>query len=122
LEPVYLKSKANGLFGRVILDSAVEPLFVACLACNKILHFQSSHNGSVNLRRHLRSCPASRKRSSGIREAELQRSGPTSLKRKRKKIKSTMIDEWLNKNSPSEAKNLLRVYSPTSSDSSDTSD
>ncbi len=61
LHPIRLNSKANGLFGRVILDSVVEPLFATCLACKKILHFQNSRDGSGNLKRHLEICAANKK-------------------------------------------------------------
>ena len=120
LHPIRLKSKANALFGRVILDSVVEPLFATCLACKKVLHFKNSHNGAGNLKRHLRNCAANRKRTSFLHETNEERSRSTSKKGHRKR--KTTLDEWFNKNRRDSSNKLLQVYSPSaSSDSSDTS-
>ena len=123
LQPIFLKSNGNGFFGRVILDSAVEPFFATCLACKKILHFQNSHNVSGNLQRHLRICPARRRRSSCIRLPGEESNRLANIKGTRKTLKRTMLDQWFDKDEPSPSNKSLRVYSPSSSsDSSDTSD
>ncbi len=121
IQPIHLKSKANGLFGRVILDAVVEPLFVACFDCKKILHFQNSREGSGNLNRHLRSCAALRKQAKTITMAAEETRKFGSLKENgNNKNKRKRIDEWFDKAIPCTTKKLIRVYS--SSGSSDSSE
>ena len=122
LQPIHLKSKANGLFGRVVLDAVVEPLFAACFDCKKILHFQTSHNGAGNLSRHLRSCPAQGKQARRITipEEGIRRSVIWKEHGRTNKMKRNRIDEWFDKATPCPENKLLHVYSSTgSSDSSE---
>ena len=43
-------------FGRVILDGQLQHGLSACLNCRSVLFYESSHNGSGNLRRHAQRC------------------------------------------------------------------